>query len=49
MYVKAVSLIVFIVKLTRKFSDNKNKGKDQRPHNTVIECQMLSMKKKCAK
>lgn len=35
MYVQAISLIIFITQLTRKFSD-KNKGKDQRHHNTVI-------------
>lgn len=46
MYVQAVSLIIFIIQLTRKLSDNKNKGKDQRPHNIVIKCQMPSTKKK---
>lgn len=36
MYVQAISLINFITQLTRKFLDSKNKGKDQRPHNTMI-------------
>lgn len=40
MYVQARSLIIFITQLTRKFSDNKNKGKDQRPYNIVIICQI---------
>lgn len=46
MYVQAVPLIIFIIQLTRKFSDNKNKGKDQRPYNIMTKCQMLFTKKK---